>query len=245
MAKISLVNHKIGLFQGIGNLLFEKFCRTVFRIYTPVKVFGKEHLLNSSYILCSNHNSHMDSAVLMYATDKNFEDFALLAAFDYWYKKSFPKLMGNFLNLIPIDRNQRNDAFPISDTLRLCKLLVQKNKNLVIFPEGTRSNTGRIKQPFKRGAAVFSILLDIQIIPVYINGTFSAWPKGQMWIAPKQIDVFFGEPIDKNEYFSKDSYQTSNLSSDIKRLYVDEKVKFLTKVLEERINVLETKALGL
>ena len=45
--------------------IFEIYCKILFKIYCPLKVKGKENIPGSSFIFCSNHNSHMDSGVLI------------------------------------------------------------------------------------------------------------------------------------------------------------------------------------
>ena len=59
------------------------YCKFVFYFYTPLKVYNKKYIPNSSFILCSNHNSHMDVAILSASTNKSFNHLA------YSLKKKF------------------------------------------------------------------------------------------------------------------------------------------------------------
>ena len=54
----------------IWKTLFYIYSKIVFIFYTPVKVYGRENIPNSSYIFCSNHNSHMDVALLSASAKK-------------------------------------------------------------------------------------------------------------------------------------------------------------------------------
>ena len=71
---------------------------------------------------------------------------------------------------------------------------------VVIFPEGTRSRTGKL-QRFKDGVGYLSLKLGIPVVPAYVDGTFAALPKGRT--IPHWFDrtgrisfhVRFGSPL--------------------------------------------------
>ena len=46
---------------------------------------GRKNIPKDSAILCSNHNSHMDVALISSAAGKSFNHFGMLAAIDYWF----------------------------------------------------------------------------------------------------------------------------------------------------------------
>src|SRR5271155_4218612 len=86
-----------------GSALFEAFCKLFFLTYCRLTVTGQHHLPPSPFIVCSNHSSHVDSAVLMTATGRPFSTFALLGASDYFFKQWGTKfLVSRFMNVIPI-----------------------------------------------------------------------------------------------------------------------------------------------
>ena len=64
----------------LAHRIFEIYCKTVFKVYCPLKIVGQERLPKSRYLLCSNHQSHMDSGVLMAATGKPFSKCGMVAA---------------------------------------------------------------------------------------------------------------------------------------------------------------------
>ena len=118
----------------IWKILFYIYSKIVFTFYTPLKVFGRENLPESSYIFCSNHNSHMDVALLSASAQKSFNHFGMLAAKDYWFDSWFKRnLINTVMNLIPIDRKIDGvRSFPIKDTLTLCKSFMNYNKRCLI-----------------------------------------------------------------------------------------------------------------
>src|SRR3990167_10835786 len=158
------------------------FCLWVFHCYCRFSVYGRENLIPGSYILCSNHSSHMDSPALMLATRRPFKEFFMLAAKDYFFdpqKKT--SLSAKLMNLIAVDR--RNPLTALREIQRHCKNIGEKNHKLIIFPEGTRSTSSTLLS-FKKGAAFTALMLNLPIIPVYIEGTADAFPKGARWVRP-------------------------------------------------------------
>ena len=72
---------------------FELYCRSLFTFYSPLTIKGRENLPSGSFIFCSNHNSHMDSGILMAAAGTGFKNFGLIAAKDYFFDEPFDKLV--------------------------------------------------------------------------------------------------------------------------------------------------------
>jgi len=177
-----------------GSAIFQAFCRVFFTGYCRLTVAGRHHLPPSPFIICSNHASHIDSAVLMTASGLPFSDFALLGASDYFFDSWRTRfLVSRFMNVIPIDR----DAQPKSlrRSLAMCEnFLQQMHGNLILYPEGTRSPDGEI-QTFKRGAGLFAVDLGVPVVPAYIEGAHNILAKGRFMPRPGAVTVRFGEPI--------------------------------------------------
>ena len=73
------------------------------------------------------------------------------------------------------------------------------NRNIIIYPEGTRSVTGNMAG-FKKGPAMIATELGIPIVPAYIRGTYQAMPKGSKFIRPRKLHVVIGKAIDPGDY---------------------------------------------
>ena len=110
--KYSYLIGKQSIFFRFWKKIFYYYCNTVFSLYTPVKISGRENLPSGSAIFCSNHNSHMDVALISSAAGKSFNHFGMLAAIDYWFDSRIKKILTNFvMNLIPIARkSSANDG---------------------------------------------------------------------------------------------------------------------------------------
>ncbi|MGD0569595.1 MAG: lysophospholipid acyltransferase family protein [Candidatus Sulfotelmatobacter sp.] len=178
----------------IGSLLFQAFCRAFFFCYCPLAVEGRNHFPSSPFIICSNHTSHVDSAVLMTASGLPFSSFAMVGARDYFFDSGKLKfVVSRFMNVIPIDRHAQHNS--LRRSLTMCEGFLQREKgNLILYPEGTRSSTGEI-QPFKKGAGLFAVELGVPVVPAYIEGARNILAKGKFMPRPGRITVRFGEPI--------------------------------------------------
>lgn len=181
---------------------FESLCAGLFAGWCRLTVSGREHIPDGPFILCSNHQSHLDSVALMAAAGGRFRDFGLLAAQDYFFeRRGTHRLFSPMLNLIPVARTADRQA--LRRTLTLCRQFVAETQgNLIIYPEGGRSRSGAI-QPFKRGAAMFAAELGLPIVPAYVRGTRAVMPPGTPWPKPGAIEVRFGAPMMQDAGASK------------------------------------------
>ncbi len=213
--KYSYLLGKQPFYFKIWKSLFYYYSKTIFSFYTPLKVIGRENIPDSSYIFCSNHNSHMDVAVLSAAAQKSFNNFGMMAAKDYWFDSWTKRtLVNTVMNLIPIDRKIDGvTQFPVSDTLKLCKTFMDYQKrSLIFFPEGTRGIPGKIL-PFKKGAARFSLNLGVPILPAVIYGSHKAWPRGNFLMRPTGIEVYILKPIYPETFLENDNPSEDELRS--------------------------------
>ena len=213
----------------IFKTLFYFYSKLVFSTYAPTSVVGRENVPDSSFILCSNHNSHMDVALLAVATKKNFNDFGMLAARDYWFESWIKRVSVNtVMNLIPVDRASNKDKeLSIKDSEDLCSAFMNyEQRNLILFPEGTRGNPGELL-PFKKGAARFALNLNKPILPAVIYGSHKIWPRGKVFFGlPTRIRVFILEPIHPSSFLSGHNPTEKE---------IDLAISNMTKTLEKKI----------
>jgi 1-acyl-sn-glycerol-3-phosphate acyltransferase len=179
---------------ALGCALFEGFCRTFFTVYSPLTVEGVHHLPKEPFLLCSNHSSHADSAVLMTASGRHFRSFALLGASDYFFRaRNVRWKVAPWMNVIPIER--RPGPRSLSSCLKICRqFMEQTGGSLILYPEGTRSIDGTM-QEFKAGAGLFATELGVPLVPAYIDGTHRILPKGRTLPRTGTVTVRFGEAM--------------------------------------------------
>ena len=170
--------------------------RTWFRIYHRLTIIGKENLpVNGSYVVVANHSSHLDALCLSSIIPlKSLHRVFPVAAMDYFFKTASRTIFSAiFINALPFGRFSNT-----KHSLKLCQELLSNNGNiLVIFPEGTRSQTGEIGE-FKPGVGFLLAGTTIPAIPCYIDGAFQSCPKGSFWPRPRKIHITIAAP----QYFS-------------------------------------------
>lgn len=154
----------------------------------------------------------MDVALLAASVKKNFNHFGMLAAKDYWFDNWLKRILVNVvMNLIPIDRKVNDSqTFSLEDTLALCNaFMAYNNRNLIMFPEGTRGEPGEMRH-FRNGTAMFSLQLNVPILPALIVGSHNAWPKDKIFMRPTPIEVHILEPIYPSEFMESKNRKQSN-----------------------------------
>ena len=83
--------------------------------------------------------------------------------------------------------------------------VLKSGRNLVIFPEGTRTRDGKV-QEFKKTFAILSKELNIPIVPVVIKGAFEALPKGVHYPLKKKVTVEYLPPVTADSSVSYSEY---------------------------------------
>lgn len=142
-------------------------------------------------IFTPNHHSHLDTMLMMRAVPTVWRRHLFMAAAaDYFFDKRWKAAMSALaLNAIPIDRHGtgRKSADQMAE-------LIGEGWSLVIYPEGGRSPDGW-GQNFRGGAAYLANRTGVPVVPVYIDGTDTIFPKGASRPKPGRTRITFGEPI--------------------------------------------------
>lgn len=153
---------------------------------------------NSGYIICANHVSYFDYLWLTISFKKEqFLTFSCMAKKEIFNHSFISTLLSQVCGMIPVNRGNIN-----SESMNCCKKKLKEEWGLLIHPEGSRSDNGRLGM-LKKGAAVLAIESNVPIIPAYINGAYEIFPKGKK--LPKlfnfknmkkyPVEVSYGNPI--------------------------------------------------
>lgn len=165
----------------------------LFKILFYLEVKGKENIPEKgSFILASNHTSYLDPLVLGIASPRPLYYLAKISLF----KNPLFSWLIQLLGAIPLER----ESF-YSYTLRNALKLLKNGHGVVIFPEGTRSEDGKIKDG-KGGVGFLAIKGKSPIIPVKIKGTEKALPVKGKFVKPAKVKIIIGKPL----YFEKEDY---------------------------------------
>jgi len=150
-----------------------------------VRVRGLEHLPPGPCVFTPNHQSHFDIAALLGFLPGNNR----FAAKKQLFKEPVLGAVMRTLGMIPIDRDDT------AASIEHLRALRERRQSIIIFPEGTRSQDGRLL-PFKKGAFVAAIELQVPIVPVVCKGTTEVMPKGgYLSILPGEVEIAVLQPI--------------------------------------------------
>jgi 1-acyl-sn-glycerol-3-phosphate acyltransferase len=173
-------------------------------LYTRRRVAGHERLdgLTGPVVFVANHNSHMDTPVILRALPGRWRRrTAVAAAADYFYDKRRKALSASLaFGTVPLDRNS-GAGVGTGQTAHLDRL-IGAGGSLLVFPEGTRSRDGRVGQ-LRPGAALLAAEHHLPIVPIYLSGTGETMPRGHRWMVFKAgrpgprhpLEIRFGTPI--------------------------------------------------
>ena len=162
-----------------------------FRFIFPVKVRGEENIPRKGpCLIVANHISFLDAIVLGYSLSMQVNYFAKDNLLDIFIVSRFLAYLG----AIPLERDE-----PSSMSLRAGLKALGKKRALVVFPEGTRSKTGRMLPP-KPGIGFLHVKSGAPIIPVLIQGTDRAMPVGARFVRPGTwIVVSYGPAMEAGD----------------------------------------------
>jgi long-chain acyl-CoA synthetase len=94
--------------------------------------------------------------------------------------------MENFTNLVPMERTGS-----LRQSLRHARSFLDRGFNALIFPEGTRSMTG-ILADFKPVIGYLALASRVGILPIYLQGTYEAFPKGSTILKSRDVGARIG-----------------------------------------------------
>jgi 1-acyl-sn-glycerol-3-phosphate acyltransferase len=176
-------------------LYYAVFIRLVVLVVLGLSVRHRDRLPKSGpAIIVANHNSHLDTMVLMSLFPLRLLPILHpVAAMDYFLSsRFFAWFTLNIIGILPIKRTvSRGDDNP----LQPCNRALQDGQVLIIFPEGSRGEPEQM-QSFKGGIArLAESNPTVPVIPVYLHGLGKALPKGEALLVPFFCDVFIGEAL--------------------------------------------------
>ncbi len=141
-------------------------------------------------VLAANHCSFLDPPVLaMVSPNRNVRFMAR----DTLYSNPFARWFFPRVGLIALDRTRGDLA-----ALRTAISSLKGGDLVALFPEGTRSPDGQIKQA-KGGIGFLIAKSGAPVVPARIFGTYEAMPKGSGRLRRSRISVRVGEAITPEE----------------------------------------------
>jgi 1-acyl-sn-glycerol-3-phosphate acyltransferase len=178
---------------------------TALNPYWRVTVSGLENIdRHKRYVVVSNHQSLAD-IVLMYKTGMQFKWVAKDSLFKI-------PILGWNMRLARHIRLERGDFSSIKRVYREAGLWLRKGVSVVFFPEGTRSGNQEMGL-FQNGAFKLAIKEGVPVLPIKIEGTKDAIPKGSWRFTTKISCVIKAlPPIDTSGFLPQDFARLRDLA---------------------------------
>jgi len=178
---------------------------TALNPYWDVKVEGLENIDHKkTYVAVSNHQSLAD-IVLMYKTKMQFKWVAKESLFKV-------PVLGWNLQLAKHIRLRRNEFSSIKKVYKEAAGWLRSGVSVVFFPEGTRNSDSAMGE-FQNGAFKLAIKEKVPILPILIQGTRDAIPKGSWRFTAKTSCLIKVLPaIDTSPYLSADYSRLRDLT---------------------------------
>jgi long-chain acyl-CoA synthetase len=178
------------------------------RLFAWIHVEGLEHLqsVHAPVIFAANHQSHMDTPVIMAALPRPWRYRVAPAMAKEFFEPHFhPErhsarqvlpnrlayyLAALFFNAFPLPQREAGAR----ETLRYIGELVSHGLSILIFPEGKRTDNGEINR-FQAGVGMMASRLNVSIVPVRLEGLDRVLHKSWRMARPGHVSVKFGEPL--------------------------------------------------
>ena len=174
--------------------LIAGFLYPLMAIFSRRRAYGREILdsIDGPVIFAANHLSVADNPAVLLALPWRWRLRVATAASEEVmrgrgrFQSFFAALISNGFHI--------SQAGSIRGSMAYCGKLVRARWSLLFFPEGIRSDDGKLG-PFKPGIGLLAAMLGVPVVPVHLKGTDSVVAKGGSRPRRGYIEVRFGSPI--------------------------------------------------
>lgn len=167
--------------------------KTFLKIHNHLEIKGTENIpANGNFIIAPNHQSFLDGPISVTGLNSETLRNTYFYATEEHVRGTVVKYLARNVNIIRMERhNLKNSILKLGEVLK-------KGKNIVIFPEGRRTEDGNVGT-FKKTFVILSKELQVPILPVRITGGYEAMPRGKKFPTTHKITVEYLKPIMPSE----------------------------------------------
>ncbi|HEV3214846.1 MAG TPA: AMP-binding protein [Vicinamibacterales bacterium] len=178
------------------------------RAFAWIDADGLQHLegLQGPVIFAANHQSHMDTPVILAALPSKWRGrVATAMAKEFFKAHFFPGqftrrewftnslnywLSAAFFNTFPLPQREAGAR----QTLRYAGELIGDGYSILLFPEGKRTEQGEINA-FRPGIGMMASKLGVPVVPVRLTGVDRVLHHSWKMAKPGRVRVSFGAPM--------------------------------------------------
>ena len=198
----------------ILGFIVKYWAKTIFKTMNiNVRVIGLDKLdRNADYIFAPNHASSLDIPLIL-----GFLPFWIVPISKIELK--WIPFLGWAMQAaghVFVDRRDHEKA--MLSIAKIKNSLLKNPRSILIFPEGSRTNDGKVNQ-FKTGGLSIGISTKISIVPVAIEGTYESLSKHSKKFVNKLLIINIGSPVDTRKYSLDDRKDLAIIvNSEVKKL---------------------------
>jgi 1-acyl-sn-glycerol-3-phosphate acyltransferase len=151
------------------------------------KAVGVENIPRTGPLLiCPNHSATLDPPLVPAFVPRG--DTWSMAKSEF-FRNPFIALIYRSYHSFPVVRHTADRA-----ALKRTFDLLKAGHSVIIYPEGTRVESGLLAQP-EPGAGFIAQKAGCPVLPVGLTGTRECLPKGARWPRRTQVTITFGKPF--------------------------------------------------
>jgi len=168
--------------------------RAYLRVGQRLEIEGRENIpIAPPFVLAANHASHLDALILAAALPMKLRThiFPIAAGDTFFETPSMAAFAAGMMNALPMWRKNCG----AHAMLQLRERLTGEPCSYILFPEGTRSRTGKMA-PFKPGLGMIVAGTPVPVVPCHLMGTFDAMPPDRKFPRRARIRLRIGRPME-------------------------------------------------
>lgn len=174
-------------------LFFAVIVRPVVMVFLGLNVRHGQRIPKAGpALIVANHNSHLDTLVLMMLFPLGLlKDLRPVAAADYFQRTALLRWFSkNIIKVIFVNREgSHREVFDVIGEA------FNQQQLVILYPEGSRGEPETLAD-FKSGVSLIAQQHpDVPVMPIFLHGLGKALPKNDWLPVPFFIDVFVGEAL--------------------------------------------------
>ena len=158
----------------------------VTRVLSKTEIYGQENILSGNVVYVCNHQSIFDAVINYYFLPQNTCFMAKKELFKF-------KPLGWVFSQIGVFSVDRQ-GIDLASVRHACKIL-KENDNLCIYPQGTRTDSPRVRlEQMHAGVAMIALKNSSRVVPIMYASKPGLFKKNVLYV---------GEQIDLSEFEGK------------------------------------------